>query len=140
MLSLSCHCGQLRLRADKRPDFIHECNCSLCSKSGARWAYFHPSHVSVEGAAQGYRRADKADPSAETKFCGRCGSTTHFTLTESAIAQFGDSMMGVNVRLADEGDLAGVEIRYPDGESWSGQGEFGYVRPSRIIGGDSSSD
>jgi hypothetical protein len=27
---------RIRLEVAKRPDFIHECNCSLCGKSGAR--------------------------------------------------------------------------------------------------------
>lgn len=135
MLKLSCLCGQIGITVDKRPDFIHACNCSLCSKSGADWAYFHPSQVSVEGATVTYRRRDKDDPAADLHFCPHCGSTTHFTLTESAVAQFGNSQMGVNMRLADESDLAGIALRYPDGRSWAG-GEFGYVREARIIGQD----
>lgn len=134
MLKLSCHCGQIRVKIEKRPDHINECNCTLCSKAGARWAYFHPSEVDVEGTTSGYRREDKSDPAAEVRFCPNCGSTTHFTLTESAVAKFGNSMMGVNMRLADERDLAGVELRYPDGQAWAGEGEFGYVRDAQIIG------
>jgi hypothetical protein len=42
--------------------------------------------------------------------------------------------MGVNMRLADEKDLAGIELRYPDGRAWSGKGGFGYVQEARIIG------
>jgi hypothetical protein len=42
--------------------------------------------------------------------------------------------MGVNVRLADEKDLAGIELRYPDGRAWLGKGGFGYVQEARIIG------
>ena len=42
--------------------------------------------------------------------------------------------MGVNMWLADERDLAGIEVRYPDGQAWPGIGEFGYVREPRIIG------
>ncbi|HKT76639.1 MAG TPA: aldehyde-activating protein [Sphingobium sp.] len=136
MIDLSCLCGQVRVAMDKRPDFIHECNCMLCSKSGARWAYVHPSEVQVEGVVQSYCRQDKADPGAEIHFCGRCGSTTHFTLTASTVAKFGNSMMGINMRLADEAELAGVELRYPDGRAWPGEGEFGYVRGPTIIGQD----
>ena len=73
----------------------------LCSKSGARWAYFHPSDVSVVGATTGYRREDKEDPAAEVHFCAHCGSTTHFVLTASAVAKFGNSQVGVNVRLEE---------------------------------------
>ena len=61
MLKLSCLCGQVRIEIPKRPDFINECNCTLCSKSGARWAYFHPSEVIVVGTTKGYSREDKDD-------------------------------------------------------------------------------
>lgn len=134
MIHLSCLCGQTRLALAKRPDFINECNCMLCSKSGARWGYFDPSDVSVEGETRGYSRDDKEDPSAEVHFCGRCGSTTHFVLTASAIAKFGNAVMGANMLLADERDLAGVELRFPDGRAWPGEGDYAYVREARIIG------
>src|SRR4051812_29536185 len=122
-MTLSCHCGQIRLELAKRPDYINECNCTLCAKSGARWAYFHPSEADVSGSAIAYRRDDKPDPAADIRFCAHCGSLTHFTLTESAVAKFGNGMMGVNMRLADESALAGIELRYPDGRAWSGEGE-----------------
>jgi len=124
----------------KRPDHINECNCALCGKTGARWGYFHPSEVSVEGASEGYRREDKADPAAEIRFCARCGPSTHFTLTESAVAKFGNSVVGVNMRLADESDLAGIELRYPDGRAWPGEGDFGYVREALVLGGKATSE
>jgi hypothetical protein len=134
MAKLSCLCGQLRVTISTRPDFINECNCTLCSKAGARWAYLLPAAVSIEGTTNGYRRADKADPAAEIHFCPICGSTTHFTLTPSAISKFGNVQLGVNMRLADENDLAGIELRYPDGKAWPGHGRFNYVQASRILG------
>src|ERR1700761_7776796 len=133
MLNLSCHCGQVRIEIPKRPDFINACNCTLCSKSGAQWAYFQPSDVRVEGATRGYSRTDKEDPAVNIHFCTHCGSTTHFLLTPSAIAKFGNVQMGVNMLLADDKDLAGVELRYPDGRAWPGHGEFSYVRDHRVI-------
>ncbi len=133
MLKLSCLCGQVRVRTEKRPDYLNECNCTLCSKTGARWSYFHPSEVIVEGTVQGYCREDKADPAAQIQFCATCGSTTHFVLTESAVSKFGNSLMGVNMRLAHARDLAGLELRYPDGQAWSGEGDFGHVRAATVI-------
>ncbi len=134
MPKLFCLCGQVRIQVPSRPDFINECNCTLCSKSGARWAYFHPDEVVVEGETRGYSRDDKEDAAAEVRFCADCGSTTHFVLTPSAVAKFGNVQMGVNMRLADDRDLAGTELRYPDGRSWSGAGGFTYVQEARIIG------
>lgn len=140
MFELSCHCGQIRITLEKKPDFIQECNCTLCSKAGVRWGYFHPSEASVKGTAKGYCRDDKVEPGARIQFCDSCGSTTHFTLTENVISRFGNSLMGVNMRLADESALAGIELRYPDGQSWSGEGDFGYVREPRIIGQSMTSE
>lgn len=134
MLRLSCICGQIRIEISKRPDYINACNCTVCSKSGARWGYFHSSEVSIEGSTTGYSREDKPDPGALFHFCPKCGSTTHFTLTPSAIAKFGNTLMGVNMWLAEEEDLVGIELRYPDGRAWPGEGDFGYVREARIIG------
>ncbi len=135
MLKLSCICGEVTVEVAKAPDYINACNCTLCSRAGARWGYFDPSEVEVSGATRGYSRGDKADPGAQIHFCGACGATTHFVLTESAMARFGrNSLMGVNMALADEDKLAGVELRYPDGRAWSGEGGFAYVRPARIIG------
>jgi hypothetical protein len=135
MLKLSCHCGQVTIETTKRPDYIHECNCTLCSKTGARWAYFHPSEVKTRGKTSSYARNDKEDPAAEVHFCPNCGSTTDFTLTESAVDRVGNGLMGVNMLLADEMDLVGVELRYPDGRAWPGEGDFAYLRPPRILGG-----
>ena len=50
------------------------------------------------------------------------------------MARHGNTMMGINVRLADEADLAGIELRFPDGRAWSGEGAFDHVREARIFG------
>lgn len=133
-MTLSCICGQVHVTVESRPEYINECNCTLCRKSGARWGYFHPDQVTVAGETGGYSRADKDAPNAEVHFCEACGATTHFVLTPGAVAKFGNTMLGVNMWLAEERELTGIEVRYPDGQSWSGAGEFSYLREARIIG------
>lgn len=133
-LSLTCLCGAVLVETTKRPDFVHECNCLLCSKTGARWGYFHPEEGTVTGQTHSYTRQDKADAGAVVHFCPTCGSTTHFTLTDAMIAKHGNTMLGVNVRLADDADLAGIELRFPDGKTWDGASAFGYVAEARIFG------
>ena len=140
MPPLSCLCGQVEISLEERPDFIHECNCTFCAKTGAHWGYFNPAQVTVRGESHCYSRADKADPNARVQFCATCGSTTHFVLTDSAVAKFGNSVMGVNMLLADPLDLAGIELRYPDGKNWSGDGSFAYVSDPRVIGARAASD
>lgn len=36
MLQLTCHCGRTRIELQEPPDYINECNCTLCNKTGAR--------------------------------------------------------------------------------------------------------
>ncbi len=134
-MTLSCQCGRVRIKIETRPEFVNDCNCNLCRKTGALWGYFAPSTVAVAGATSGYCREDKPAPAVEVHFCANCGATTHFALTETAIAQFGNVHMGVNMCLAEMRELAGVEVRYPDGLGWSGVGPFGHVRPAERIRG-----
>jgi hypothetical protein len=42
--------------------------------------------------------------------------------------------MGLSMRLFDSDDLEGVELRFPDGKNWFGKTEFGFRRPSVILG------
>lgn len=136
MLNLSCHCGAVRVELPAPPAFINACNCSLCRKIGAQWAYFAPDQVRPSGTTSGYVRADKPGAGAEVHFCPTCGATTHFTLTPETVARHGNTVCGVNMALADEADLAGIELRFPDGRAWSGEGPFDHVRPASIIGAD----
>ncbi|MCL6250546.1 aldehyde-activating protein [Altererythrobacter sp. KTW20L] len=128
MTSITCLCGQVRIETARLPDYLNDCNCALCRKSGARWGYFAPADVTVEGVTATFVRADKEYPSAELHFCAACGSTTHFRLTPAAQEKHGDVVTGVNLRLAEDGDLAGVEVRFPDGAHYAGEGEVPYLR------------
>lgn len=134
MIQLSCHCGAVRVEIRAWPEFLHECNCTLCRKAGTSWGYFAPEDVSVAGGTTSYSRSDKEQPAVAVHFCPTCGSTTHFRLTPAAVTVHGDVQMGVNMRLADQDKLVGVELRFPDGRNWPGIGSFGYVRDAVIIG------
>lgn len=134
MHEISCLCGAVHLTPAQRPDFVHACNCTLCRKSGAHWGYLHPDQVTVSGATRCFSRTDKPNPAAQVHFCTTCGTVTHFTLTPWAAEKFGNTMIGVNMRLADEADLAGLELRFPDGAGWAGEGAFSYLREPWVYG------
>jgi len=36
----SCHCGAVQLEIPSAPDHLTNCNCSICWRYGALWAYF----------------------------------------------------------------------------------------------------
>ncbi len=130
-----CLCGAVSVTIDAKPDFIHDCNCTLCRKSGGAWGYFQGSHFRAEGETVCMMRNDKEEPAAEVHSCRTCQTTTHFVMAKSFTDKHGPiDMAGVNMRIFDAEELEGVEIRFPDGKNWPGTGEFGYRRSSETIG------
>ncbi len=133
----TCICGAARITVQKKPAFIHDCDCTLCRKSGAGWAYYPLNEVHTEGQTVSVMRTDKADPAVQVHSCPTCAATTHFVAAKSFTDRHGPTdVIGVNMRLFDPGDLKGVEVRFPDGRGWSGQGAFGYRRHPGVIGKD----
>ncbi len=111
----SCHCGAVRITIPRKPDYINDCNCSLCVKKGANWCYFTPAEVLVEGGPlHAYVRADCAEPCLTTHSCATCGCTTHWSPLEPQTLD----RMGVNAGLFEPGDMDGIEVRPIDGRSW----------------------
>ncbi len=92
--------------------------------------------MSAEGATTATIRVDKPEPAAEVHSCRSCAATTHFVIARSFMERHGVVyLVGVNMRLFDPGELDGVEVRFPDGRDWSGEGPFDYRRPSVAVGG-----
>jgi hypothetical protein len=154
-LSASCHCGAVQISIAARPEYLNDCNCSLCASHGVWWGYFAPAEVEVTGATKSYARADKAEPVVKIHFCTTCGCTTHFRTMDGFAERTGgwsissDSgnrfrasemrsrttpdVMGVNMRLVDRSLLAGIELRYPDGQNWDGIGQWDFIREAEIL-------
>lgn len=130
----TCTCGSVTITIKKKPDYVYDCDCNLCRKSGAAWGYFASDQVEADGQTIAFARKDKSIPIVDIHFCTVCGSTTHFTLTDAYQAEHPDvDQTGVNMRLFDLDQLDGVEIQYPSGSAWSGEGPFGFRRESMTL-------
>ena len=44
-LTGTCHCGAVRIRVRQAPRTVTSCNCSICRRYGALWAYYQASSV-----------------------------------------------------------------------------------------------
>jgi hypothetical protein len=131
----NCLCGAVSVTIDARPEFINDCNCSLCRKSGAAWGYFPSASATATGTTVSFVRRDKAVPSVEIHSCASCAATTHFVLTSAFRERNeGVDVVGVNMRLFEPEDLDGVEVRFPNGRDWPGEGPYGYRRAAITIG------
>ena len=134
-IAFACSCGAVTGTVARKPDFLHDCNCSFCAPRNAHWGYYQPPEVTVSGETVPSVRDDR-EPMAEMHRCPACDTTTHFVLTEAAQRVHGNVVQGVNMKLVDPAALHGVELRHPDGKAFSGSGEVSYVKPHETLGTD----
>ena len=110
-LTATCLCGAVSIRAPRRPDTLTDCDCSVCRRYGARWAYFDRAEVVVAaapGATIGYARGPRT---IRFVHCATCGCVTHW---EPTVPERGPRM-GVNARNFDPAELGAVRVRRLDG-------------------------
>ncbi len=105
-----CHCGAVSFRLAAPPTELGSCNCSICRRTGALFAYCGPREVAVEGESVAYVQGDRL---LALHHCGTCGCTTHWTSLDPALDR-----MAVNARLIDGLDLESIPIRKIDGASF----------------------
>lgn len=102
----SCHCGNVHIELPHAPEWVADCNCSLCRRTAWRTAYYPPEQVSITGETTAYIWGDRM---IGIHHCPTCGCGTHWaTLGED----FGK--MGINARLLDGFDEGAVEVRKLD--------------------------
>jgi hypothetical protein len=94
MLSGMCHCGDVLLDVPGPPKTLVNCNCSICRRYGALWAFYPTTEVRISGhpgRTTGYVWGAR---SIETFRCTNCGCVTHW---EPLTPEGGDKI-GVNIR------------------------------------------
>ena len=113
-ISGSCHCGAVRIVVPSAPDRVTDCNCSLCRRLGALWAYYDVGTVRVEGHPEMTSEYIWGDKTLRTVRCATCGCITHWEPLNAATGR-----QGVNIRNFDAQILASVTIRRFDGaDTW----------------------
>jgi hypothetical protein len=112
----TCHCGRVRIEVRRAPRTVTRCNCSICRRYGALWAYYKPSSVRITAPAGGvssysWRRRIRA-----YYRCNSCGCITHYMHRKGRPS----GVMAVNATNFDPSVLAQVRIRNLDGaSSWT---------------------
>ena len=108
-----CHCGRVRFRATTAIAELFECNCSICSKRGALWAFVKaPQFELVQGqdALADYQFNRKV---IHHLFCRSCGVGA-FSKGESDDGSVG---YGINVRCLDDVDVGTLTLTPYDGKT-----------------------
>ena len=108
----SCHCGALRWKFRGMPADATLCNCTVCRRYGALWAYdYEGEGISVDGPSKAYLRQGG---SISFHFCASCGAVAWWRGRETGTD--GRRRMAVNLRLAETPDaVADVPLLLFDG-------------------------
>jgi hypothetical protein len=126
----ACHCGRITIALPHPPEYLNQCNCSLCFKLGSLWGYYTTAQVAISGDTKAYTRADLDPPLLDVHFCDECGATTHWSPSEHATFD----RIGVNMRLFDRAALEGIEVRYGDRLRHEGGAVRHYYREPTAFG------
>ncbi len=116
MITGNCHCGAISFELNEQPEWLTECNCSVCRRLGTIWAHAEVDKISILGAEDASLAYSWGDKSLAFHTCNTCGSTTHWVSREPQE----NAVMAVNCRLAEPEQVAGIRVRHFDGaDSWS---------------------
>lgn len=114
MLIGTCHCGAVGWTLEGDPGSITACNCTLCRRYGALWAYDHvDERIRLKGSPHAYTRIGKPNPSLEILFCPICACVLAWRGLRAETD--GRRRIAVNVRLAPPEAVAGLKIDHFDG-------------------------
>src|SRR5580700_9855682 len=94
MIEASCHCGAVRFTVDAATADVNDCNCSICRRLGALWAYYQKPQVRFaegNGPTDVYTWRERR---IEFHRCHTCGCTTYWLPADPT-----GQRLGVNARL-----------------------------------------
>ena len=128
MIRAACHCGAVRFEIAEPPEWVLDCNCTLCRKYGGLWTYFRGADQAKllktpdPGTTDAYTWID-----GDIAFhrCKVCGCVTHL----EAVKADPPVIFGVNARMMAGLDPAKVRVRRID-NSHSG---FFWTRPDEPV-------
>ena len=115
MVRAACHCGAVRIVMESGPAWVCDCNCSICRRYGALWAYARDFKTGREHPAILLQGEDDLEAYVWGERtlgfwrCRRCGCVTHHTALEHP-----ERIRGVNARMFIDFDPAKVVVNRSD--------------------------
>ena len=114
MLNGACHCGQVRIDLPDHPAALVNCNCSICRRIGALWAFYERDDLRIAGHPEHTTGYVWGARTITTFRCNGCGCVTHWEPLAAGKTKF-----GINLRNFDPHELGEVRLRRFDGaDKW----------------------
>lgn len=109
MVRAACHCTAVRFEIAAHPDWVLDCNCTICRRYGALWTYFmgaDQTKLLSKPAADLTVTYLWGDNSIAFHRCKTCGCITHL----EAVDVSPRVVMGMNARLIPTLDPAKTRV------------------------------
>lgn len=110
-MKAACHCGAVKFETAAPPTWVLDCNCTICRRYGALWAYLRgrePVELTLKPDPASTETYSWGDKDIAFHRCKVCGCMTHMVATESG------EIYGVNTRMMVGLDPASVTVRQID--------------------------
>jgi hypothetical protein len=115
MLEGSCHCGAITFSVPGKPEWLTECNCSICRRIGARWAHFERDEVELSAQPNATIAYVQGDKTLAVHTCKRCGCTPYWLGLDPEAG----TRMALNFRMCDPDETLDIPVRHFDGaDTW----------------------
>lgn len=115
MVTASCHCAAVRLEISQLPATVTDCNCSICRRYGALWAYYTRDQVRLDAEPEALGVYRWGDRTIEFRHCRHCGCVTHY----ESIDKYARSRIAINARMFPPEVAQSLPVRHFDGaDSW----------------------
>lgn len=109
----SCHCGAVAFDVDLDLSGALKCNCSICSKLGAVWAFAPKSQFKLKSGEASLGDYQFGKKRLHHRRCTVCGIETH---AEGAMPD-GTPTVGINLRCVEDVDVEALSPKLWDGRS-----------------------
>jgi hypothetical protein len=114
-LVASCHCQNVQITIPDIPATVTSCNCSVCRRYGARWAYFTRAEVKLDAVTAPLAFYRWGDCTIDFWHCTKCGCLTHYTSVDEGPG----SRFAVNARMLPLNTMEALTVRHLDGaDTW----------------------
>lgn len=128
MHQAACHCGQVRLEVARKPRKLTQCNCSICRRYGALWAYCSRKSVRLLCSDDALAVYTWRKGTLEFYRCKNCGCVTHHERARKR----SDGTIAVNARNMEPEAIASTTIKLLDGAAtWKTLDE--YIQPDLFV-------
>ena len=112
-LTGSCHCGAIAYTVEVDPATAITCNCSICSRLGAVWAFAPASLFKLKSGQASLGDYQFGKKTLHHIHCTNCGIET---FAEGKMPD-GTPTVGINLRCLDGVDVTKLSPRQWDGAS-----------------------